>query len=107
MSAHICAAARSYLPLPPPLPPPSPQAAGDITYSIVRPTAFFKSIAGQIDIVKKGNPYVMFGDGNLAACKPISEADLASFIADCVTEQNKVNKVRGCLRVWMLGRNDN
>ncbi|PNW88749.1 hypothetical protein CHLRE_01g042800v5 [Chlamydomonas reinhardtii] len=69
------------------------QAAGDITYSIVRPTAFFKSIAGQIDIVKKGNPYVMFGDGNLAACKPISEADLASFIADCVTEQNKVNKV--------------
>ncbi|EFJ44988.1 hypothetical protein VOLCADRAFT_76013 [Volvox carteri f. nagariensis] len=69
------------------------QAAGDITYSIVRPTAFFKSIAGQIDIVKKGNPYVMFGDGNLAACKPISEADLASFIADCVTEEDKVNKV--------------
>ncbi|GLC72861.1 hypothetical protein PLESTF_001301100 [Pleodorina starrii] len=69
------------------------QAAGDITYSIVRPTAFFKSIAGQIDIVKKGNPYVMFGDGNLAACKPISEPDLASFIADCVSEQDKVDKV--------------
>ncbi|KXZ55167.1 hypothetical protein GPECTOR_3g314 [Gonium pectorale] len=69
------------------------QAAGNITYSIVRPTAFFKSIAGQIDIVKKGNPYVMFGDGNLAACKPISEPDLASFIADCVTETDKVNKV--------------
>lgn len=28
----------------------------------------------------------MFGDGTLAACKPISEADLAAFIADCVTE---------------------
>lgn len=68
-------------------------AAGDITYSIVRPTAFFKSLAGQIDIVKKGNPYVMFGDGNLAACKPISEPDLASFIADCVVEQDKVNKM--------------
>ncbi len=24
------------------------QAAGDITYSIVRPTAFFKSLAGQV-----------------------------------------------------------
>ncbi|GIL55397.1 hypothetical protein Vafri_10957 [Volvox africanus] len=69
------------------------QAAGDITYSIVRPTAFFKSIAGQIDIIKKGNPYVMFGDGTLAACKPISEADLAAYIADCVTDEDKVDKV--------------
>lgn len=36
--------------LPPPPPPPvvPRQAAGDITYSIVRPTAFFKSIAGQV-----------------------------------------------------------
>jgi divinyl chlorophyllide a 8-vinyl-reductase len=34
----------------------------------------------------------MFGDGNLAACKPISEADLAAFIADCVTETDKINK---------------
>jgi hypothetical protein len=29
------------------------QAAGDITYSIVRPTAFFKSLAGQIELVKQ------------------------------------------------------
>jgi divinyl chlorophyllide a 8-vinyl-reductase len=40
----------------------------------------------QIQLVKEGKPYVMFGDGTLAACKPISETDLASFIADCVTE---------------------
>jgi hypothetical protein len=60
------------------------QAAGDITYSIVRPTAFFKSLAGQIELVKQGKPYVMFGDGNLASCKPISEQDLARFMADCV-----------------------
>lgn len=36
---------------PPVLPPPvslQPQKAGDITYSIVRPTAFFKSLAGQV-----------------------------------------------------------
>lgn len=67
------------------------QAAGDITYSIVRPTAFFKSLAGQIQLVKEGKPYVMFGDGNLASCKPISEQDLAKFMADCVTEPSKVN----------------
>jgi uncharacterized protein YbjT (DUF2867 family) len=61
------------------------QAATDITHSIVRPTAFFKSLAGQIQLVKEGKPYVMFGDGKLAACKPISEADLARFMADCVS----------------------
>lgn len=69
------------------------QNAGDITYSIVRPTAFFKSLAGQIELVKDGKPYVFFGDGKLAACKPISEADLASFIADCVSETKHVNKM--------------
>lgn len=67
--------------------------AGDITYSIVRPTAFFKSLAAQVEIVKDGAPYVMFGDGKLAACKPISERDLASFIADCVVEEDKKNQV--------------
>lgn len=67
--------------------------AGDITYSIVRPTAFFKSLAGQIQLVKDGKPYVFFGDGTLAACKPISESDLASFIADCVSNPDKINQV--------------
>lgn len=69
------------------------QAAGDISYSIVRPTAFFKSVAGQIELVKQGKPYVMFGDGQLASCKPISERDLASYIADAVTEEHLENKV--------------
>lgn len=64
-----------------------------LTYSIVRPTAFFKSLGGQVQSVKGGGPYVMFGDGALCACKPISEADLASFIADCVTDEDKINKV--------------
>ncbi|GKV52038.1 hypothetical protein SLEP1_g58645 [Rubroshorea leprosula] len=59
------------------------------TYSILRPTAFFKSLGGggggvKIELVKEGKPYVIFGYGKLCACKPISERDLASFIADCV-----------------------
>jgi hypothetical protein len=44
-------------------------SAGDITYSIVRPTAFMKSLAGQVESCKGGGPYVMFGDGQLASCK--------------------------------------
>ncbi|KAJ8770092.1 hypothetical protein K2173_010137 [Erythroxylum novogranatense] len=65
----------------------------EFTYSIVRPTAFFKSLGGQVELVKDGKPYVMFGDGMLCACKPISERDLASFMADCVLDKDKVNRV--------------
>lgn len=64
-----------------------------LIYSIVRPTAFFKSIAGQVESVKKGKPYVMFGNGELTACKPISEADLACFMADCLEDPEKQNRI--------------
>jgi divinyl chlorophyllide a 8-vinyl-reductase len=83
-------AAHPPTPSPRVTPPVTTQAAGDITYSIVRPTAFFKSLAGQVELVKQGKPYVMFGDGTLASCKPISEADLAAFMADCVTGEGLV-----------------
>lgn len=65
----------------------------DFSYSIVRPTAFFKSLGGQVESVKSGGPYVMFGDGELCACKPISEEDLASFMADCVLDDDKMRKI--------------
>ena len=52
-----------------------------------------KAVRVQVKLVKEGKPYVMFGDGTLASCKPISEADLAAFMADCVSEPDKVNQV--------------
>ncbi|NTU53516.1 MAG: NAD(P)-dependent oxidoreductase [Chlorobiaceae bacterium] len=64
-----------------------------VSWSIVRPTAFFKSISGQVESVKKGKPYLMFGDGRLTACKPISEADLARFIADCIEDPSRKNRI--------------
>ena len=64
-----------------------------VSYSIVRPTAFFKSLGAQVESCRKGAPYVMFEGGELASCKPISEADLACFIADCVTDRDKANQV--------------
>ena len=35
----------------------------------------------------------MFGGGTLASCKPISESDLARFIADCISDLEKRNQV--------------
>lgn len=35
----------------------------------------------------------MFGDGYLASCKPISEADLAKFMVSCVDDPDKQNAV--------------
>ena len=67
--------------------------ASGLTYSIVRPTAFFKSLSGQIDRVRRGKSYLMFGDGQLTACKPISDADLGDYIAGCVTDPARRNRV--------------
>lgn len=40
------------------------QAQNKMTYSIVRPTAYFKSVSSQIQVVAYDQaPYVMFGDG--------------------------------------------
>ena len=55
-----------------------------LTYSIVRPTAFFKSLSGQVGRVKNGKPFLVFGDGTLTSCKPISDDDLAHYLADCI-----------------------
>jgi divinyl chlorophyllide a 8-vinyl-reductase len=64
-----------------------------VTYSIVRPTAFFKSLSGQLDRVKRGKPYLVFGNGTITACKPISDGDLASFLADCLSDTSRHNRV--------------
>ncbi len=64
-----------------------------LTYSIVRPTAFFKSLAGQVAKVKQGKPFTVFADGELTACKPISEADLARFLVACLDDADKRNAV--------------
>lgn len=64
-----------------------------LIYSIVRPTAFFKSLAGQVQAVAAGKPFTMFGDGSLTACKPISESDLAHYLVDCLHDAARHNAV--------------
>jgi divinyl chlorophyllide a 8-vinyl-reductase len=64
-----------------------------VTHAIVRPTAFFKSLSGQIGRVRSGKPFLVFGDGTLTSCKPISDDDLASYLADCVDDERRWNHI--------------
>lgn len=64
-----------------------------LNYSIVRPTAFFKSLSGQIDRLRKGKPFLVFGDGTLTACKPISDDDLGEYLADCLDDTSRHRQV--------------
>ncbi|HSF13595.1 MAG TPA: NAD(P)H-binding protein [Erythrobacter sp.] len=68
-------------------------AASGIGYTIVRPTAFFKSLSGQVKRVKTGKPFLIFGDGNLTRCKPISDDDLARFIAGCIDNPEALGRI--------------
>lgn len=64
-----------------------------LMYSIVRPTAFFKSLSGQVERVQNGKPFMMFGDGTLTACKPISDRDLGRYLTFCITNRDLQNRV--------------
>jgi len=67
--------------------------ASGLRYSIVRPTAFFKSLTGQIERVRGGKPFLVFGDGTLTACKPISDDDLAAYLADCLDDERRWDRI--------------
>ena len=64
-----------------------------LTYSIVRATAFFKSLSGQVERVRRGKPFLVFGDGTLTACKPVSDDDLGDYLATCVDDTTRHNRV--------------
>lgn len=64
-----------------------------LRYSIVRPTAFFKSLSGQFERVRRGKPYLLFGDGTLTRCKPISDRDLGDYLAQCLESPDCHNRI--------------
>ena len=67
-------------------------AASGVGYTVIRPTAFFKSLSGQVKRVAAGKPFLIFGDGELTRCKPISDDDLARFIAGCIDNPGALGK---------------
>jgi len=73
--------------------------ASGLTWSIVRPTAFFKSLSGQVERVKDGKPFLVFGTGEETACKPISDRDLGRFIASCLTKPERAEATDQPLRL--------
>ena len=64
-----------------------------VSHTIIRPTAFFKSLSGQLSRVQKGKPFLVFGDGALTACKPISDQDLASFMVQQLSDEEGRNVI--------------
>lgn len=64
-----------------------------VDWTIVRPTAYFKSLSGQVARVQENRPFLVFGDGKLTACKPISDADLGRFLTLCLTDPDKRNRI--------------
>ena len=64
-----------------------------LVYSIVRPTAFFKSLSGQIERVRRGKPFLVFGDGTLTACKPIGDDDLGAYVAGCLDDVARHDRI--------------
>ncbi len=64
-----------------------------LTYSIVRPTALFNSLSGQIERLRKGKSFLQFGDGTLTACKPISDLDLGEYLTRCLEDEDLHNRI--------------
>ncbi len=44
-----------------------------LVYSIVRPTAFFKSLSGQVERVRRGKPFLVFGDGTSLSLQQLND----------------------------------
>ncbi len=64
-----------------------------LNYSIVRPTAFYKSLSGQVERLRRGKPFLLFGDGALTACKPIADEDLGDFLASCIADTTRHRRI--------------
>lgn len=67
--------------------------ASPLSWTIVRPTAYFKSLSGQANRIREGKPFLLFGNGELTACKPISNSDLACFLVNCLTDPGARNRI--------------
>jgi len=64
-----------------------------VSWSIVRPTAYFKSLSGQLNRLRAGKSFLLFGDGALTSCKPISNDDIARYLVGCLVDPTLANRI--------------
>jgi divinyl chlorophyllide a 8-vinyl-reductase len=69
------------------------QAQIDMTWSIVRPSVFFKSALSQMEQVRGGGAFMVFQGGEDTSCNPIAESDLASYMLSCVTNNSRKSRI--------------
>jgi len=46
-----------------------------------------------VERVKRGRPFLVFREGTLTACKPISDGDLAEYLIACLEDERRWNRV--------------
>lgn len=68
-------------------------AGSGLRYTIVRSTAYFKSLSGQLERLRRGKPFLVFGDGRQTACKPISDDDLGHYLVGCLDDPARWDQV--------------
>jgi divinyl chlorophyllide a 8-vinyl-reductase len=68
------------------------ESRGSLRYSIIRPTAFFKSLSMQLGGLQSGMPFMVFDGGASCRCNPIAEADLADFMLSALTTSSLYDK---------------
>ncbi|MEY2654769.1 MAG: hypothetical protein RLZZ524_1797, partial [Pseudomonadota bacterium] len=67
--------------------------ASALDWVIVRPTAYFKSLSGQVERVRRGGAFRVFGDGTGTACRPISDDDLAAYLVACLDDPARQRRI--------------
>ena len=67
--------------------------ASPLDWVIVRPTAYFKSLSGQVERVRRGGAFRVFGDGTGTACRPIGDDDLAAYLVDCLDDPARQRRI--------------
>lgn len=64
-----------------------------MTYTIVRPTAYFWVFDTQTRMIEKGRPGYVVGTGDQATHNPISKEDLAEFMVGCISSSDHRNRL--------------
>jgi divinyl chlorophyllide a 8-vinyl-reductase len=64
-----------------------------LPYTIIRPSAGFSTLVPQVERVRRGGRYRLYGGGDFPVGKPISREALARFTIECIEDSATENRV--------------